>query len=246
MSSDRPIDSVIQKILAAAETHTNSPTKRSVSSSNYTSKPIPEFDEVLFRLGEQWRSNPDRPSPSQESLDYWSNLIDEWAEDPTMPLLIRKGGELGIQFAHETHRIYAHTDNSSAQWSFCGAFHGHRPTLKDVRSQLRNGQLPTFQVRKATIRKKIESGEAIHVGGVLNDCIYGDTNRFHDGSANKLCHIVGIGLNTRTPIGRIDLPTLKQHMRYFLDPKNMFVIPKAYSGLGECPAFIDGYLNGAP
>lgn len=244
MSSELPFENMIERLLARAKERGGAPRRRSISSSDYRSKPIPEFDEALFQLGQQWRMNPDRPTPSQESLDYWSGLIEEWVEDPTMPLLIRKNGELGIQFAHESNRIYAHTDNSTAQWSFCGAFHGHRPTLDDVRNQLSSGQLPTFQVRKAEIRKKIESGQAISLGGLLNNCIYGDTNRFHDGSANKLCHIVGIGLNSRTHLGRIDLPTLKRHMRNFLDPANLFVIPKAYSGLGECPAFIEGFLNG--
>ncbi len=244
MSTDLPKESLIERLLQKAEQRANAVRQRPNSSSSFDSRPISEFDESLYRLGQQWRTHPDRPTPSQESLDYWSNLIGEWVKDPTMPLLIRKGGNLGIQFAHETNRIYTQADNSPAQWSFCGAFHGHRPTLDDIRAQFSQGELPTSQVRKAVIRKMIESGQALPLGGMLNQCVYGDTNRFHDGTANKLCHIVAIGLNTRTEVGRIEVTTLQRHMRQFLDPKNMFVIPKAYSGLGECPAFLEGFLNG--
>lgn len=55
----------------------------------------------------------------------------------------------------------------------------------------------------------------------------------------KLCHIESIGLNTNTPIIDLDIEVIKEHFRKYVNPKNMFVLPKEIGDLGEIEAFIE-------
>ncbi len=55
----------------------------------------------------------------------------------------------------------------------------------------------------------------------------------------KLAHIEPIGLKKRQPLNERDIEDLKQHFIKFLDPSNMFLIPKNWSGIAEAEEIVE-------
>jgi len=55
----------------------------------------------------------------------------------------------------------------------------------------------------------------------------------------KLCHIDDIGLSTRTPVSELPIESLVRHFTLFMKPSNHFVVPLAWSGLGEVREVIE-------
>jgi len=49
----------------------------------------------------------------------------------------------------------------------------------------------------------------------------------------KLAHIEPVGLHTNKPISEIEIEKLETHFKKYLDPSNMFVVPKMWSGVAE-------------
>lgn len=59
----------------------------------------------------------------------------------------------------------------------------------------------------------------------------------------KVCHIVRVGLNDKTPVTSIAIETLTKHLCAFLNPCNIFLVPKVYGSLGELPEFIEAFCE---
>ena len=55
----------------------------------------------------------------------------------------------------------------------------------------------------------------------------------------KLAHIEPIGLKSRHPLKDRDIKELENHFMKFLDPSNMFVVPKKWAGIAEAEESID-------
>lgn len=55
----------------------------------------------------------------------------------------------------------------------------------------------------------------------------------------KLCHIEPIGFNTNTAIMDLEISDIKDHFRNYVNPNNMFVLPKEIGYLGEIDVFIE-------
>ena len=55
----------------------------------------------------------------------------------------------------------------------------------------------------------------------------------------KLCHIQPVGFNTNTSIEDLDISEIKEHFRKYVNPNNMFVLPKEIGYLGEIDVFIE-------
>jgi hypothetical protein len=204
-------------------------------------KQVPIFDAPLRLLGSYWALDPARPRPEQNALDHWSALVDEWIAEPSLPLLVRKGGDRGVLRTHASGRTFTCCDNSPAHWAFMGAIQGELPCLADVAEQLRNGELPTTFARARREAGLLNNGECEPCGGFLAKSRYGQVNRFPDGSQYKLCHIKSVGIGARGEVQDLDIQSLKRHMRLLLDPANMMVVPLEYSGVGECRAFLDAF-----
>lgn len=45
----------------------------------------------IKEFGQLWKSSANRINASIDVLNSWNTLISEWAEDESMPLIIRKG-----------------------------------------------------------------------------------------------------------------------------------------------------------
>ena len=55
----------------------------------------------------------------------------------------------------------------------------------------------------------------------------------------KLCHIQPVGFNTNTSIEGLEISDIENHFRKYLNPNNMFVLPKEIGYLGEIDVFIE-------
>jgi hypothetical protein len=53
----------------------------------------------------------------------------------------------------------------------------------------------------------------------------------------KLAHVDGVGLATTVPLTDLGETQLCGHFLKLMSPRNMFVVPTKYSGLGELPEF---------
>ena len=222
-----------------------SPTKKSVSnskkpssSSKFEKEELVEFESALVALGQSWKNNPERPKPRQQSVDYWSDLIHLWSEDSSLPILVRKGSLRALKKFHRNGRTVISCDNSPAHWAFLGCFGDFTPTLEDIEHQLESGQLPITMARNRAEKALIEAGDFEPIGGYINKSIYGQVNRFPNNKQYKLCHLDRVGINVRGEAETLEEEVLKSHMKRFLDPTNMIIVPIRYSGIGECESFL--------
>ena len=55
----------------------------------------------------------------------------------------------------------------------------------------------------------------------------------------KLCHIQPVGFNTHTSIEDLEISDIEDHFRKYVNPNNMFVLPKEIGYLGEIDVFIE-------
>lgn len=58
----------------------------------------------IKELGQLWKSSENHVNGSIDVLNSWDTLISEWAEDESMPLIIRKGSSRGQEFTHPSGR----------------------------------------------------------------------------------------------------------------------------------------------
>jgi len=122
------------------------------------------------------------------------------------------------------------TDNSVAQWCFALAYEGTVPSLQDIDERRGADKIPIAYALKRTEREQAKY--KCTIGKVLkpsiNDCGW------------RACHIKHVGiLPKRTPIPEISIDCLKEHFVRFLSPSNIFLVPKAWAGLGELPEMLE-------
>src|SRR6185437_11873946 len=123
-----------------------------------------------------------------------------WASDVTLPLLIRKQGKgRGESRVLRNSRELVQTDNSPAQWAFCQARDGKKPSIHEVRQMMEEKRIPCSFV-------KLQS-----CGIALNQ------------EGWKLCHIDAVGLKTRTAIEDLPVEKLQTHFSLLMNPRNHFV-----------------------
>lgn len=68
----------------------------------------------IKELGQLWKSSENHVNVSIDVLNSWDTLISEWAEDESMPLIIRKGSSRGQEFTHPSGRKVIISDNTFA------------------------------------------------------------------------------------------------------------------------------------
>lgn len=197
----------------------------------------PKSQCAIRELAIDWRDSPMRPRLSEEVVQHWDRLIEEWVNEPTVPLLIRKGGNRGELFYHNIGRPLVIVDNSPANWCFASALLGRCPTLPEIHKALENHDIPV-----AMIFKKEELPFATYRGSLGRT---GDIPNLNS-LGWKVCHINSVGLNNRTSAAATPISSLIQQTRAFLNPRNMFLVPKIYGGLGELPEFLHVFLLAAP
>lgn len=194
-------------------------------------EPLPHgLDEELKKIASLWANHCDRPRLSPIAAAHWDKVITEWANDPTLPLLIRKsqkGVARGEVIIHESGRALVLTDNSPANWSYISAISGEQPSLSDIHLELTQDLIPIAMVvdREMKAHSKYK-------------CC-----RVNAASPNslgwKVCHKKKVGLGGRGKLEIRPLELLKDHFIRFLSPSNIFLVPKALGGLGEVEHFIE-------
>ena len=184
---------------------------------------------LVAEFGRLWAQSPIRPTLEASVLVYWSKLLNEWVEDKTLPLLIRKASsDRGSIIIHdESGREIVQCDNSPAHWAYMKASRGEMPTLDDIRTLFRYDRLPVVMIQKA----KVEDVRR------LRHTLTKDLNVNLLGW--KLAHIDPVGLKTRTPIAKIRIAELEGKFINLMSPQNMFVVPKVWYGIAETKAVID-------
>lgn len=88
-----------------------------------------DFVEAVIRdkikeLGRLWKSSENHMNVSIDVLNSWDTLISEWAEDESMPLIIRKGSSRGQEFPHPSGRKVIISDNTFAIWVYRNVLDG--------------------------------------------------------------------------------------------------------------------------
>lgn len=188
-----------------------------------------DIAKLIYGLGNIWSGNEVCPQINVEIKSRWDELLREWMDDLSVPLLIRKSSYVkGSVVVHSTDRKIVPTDNSPAQWACHLALQGIVPEISDVRDFFEKDTLPVALANKKQEKEKRT---------------YHCTLRKFSTAGWKLCHITPVGLNTRTPLSNIDISSLKNAFFNLLSPSNYFLLPKRWGGLGEVPEFIEGYQH---
>ena len=177
-----------------------------------------------------WFADPDRPRLDEAVLERWSQLLDEWCEAPDLPLLIRKARDnRGHLIAHNSGRSYVPADNSPAHWSTALAHAGMCPSIDEVREMFLNDKIPVAMVIKSAERVASK---------------YRCTRQAVPGPNQlgwKVAHINEVGLGYTQSIDSLPWNVIAAHFKRFLDPANMFLVPKAYGGVAETPEFLEAF-----
>lgn len=187
------------------------------------------FDEAIRRMAEAWRNSSERPHATAEVLSQWDELLDAWIQNADLPLLLRVSkGSRGEVLHHVSGRQLVCTDNAPANWALSSALHGRTPVEDDIGRGLGTGQIPIAFALKAAERAAAR---------------YKGTQRTKMDPPNlnslgwTICHVIDVGLKERTAVTALPLERLVRHFRLFMHPRNMFVMPKRYAGIGETPIF---------
>ena len=199
------------------------------SSSKQSKKSIPTKDLVgeeirikIKEIGTLWRNSPNNPQIDAEILKNWNNLIEEWIADKEMPLIIRKEtSKRGQSFMHPSGREIIISDNTAAIWAYSNVLDGTVFTLSQIKNLLSQNELPMVFIVTKEIKDKAKYTKPS-----------GDFDW-------KLCHIQPVGFNTNTSIEGLEISDIENHFRKYLNPNNMFVLPKEIGYLGEIDVFIE-------
>jgi len=190
-----------------------------------------ELRQKMQELGRLWAESSERLRLSSEMKKHWDALIEAWVADLEVPLAVRKMGS-GVRGGVVIHggsgRELVLADNSPAQWAFSCALQGCRYSIEDIKSQIKSDKIPfTFATKRA-------ERSAVKYKATLSTC---DVNLNSQGW--KLCHIVPVGLKSRTLVQDLSVGQLENHFRLLLKPSNHFLVPKCWAGLGEIPEVIN-------
>jgi hypothetical protein len=179
----------------------------------------------LELLARAWATSPIRPHLLPQVVEAWDRVISEWADDDSLPLLVRKAnGNRGHAMSHESGRIVVPVDNTSAQWVFRCAADDIVWSLDDVRNRF--GEIPVAQALNTR-------------NGEKSGATYFSCNSKKKGTSAmgwRLAHIDPVGLHSQWQ--DCSLEELKVHFSLLMSPSNMFVVPMSLAGLAEVPEVI--------
>ena len=209
------------------DNNTNKQTPKNVHKTSIPQKDIVGDDirQKIKEIGILWRNTPHNPLIDSEVVKKWDNLIEEWVADETMPLIIRKEtSKRGQAFSHPCGREIIISDNTVAIWVLSNVLKGKVFTLSDIKKLLQDNELP--MVFMATKEIKVKAKYTKPLGS------YALSNW-------KVCHIHPVGFNTNASIEDLEISDIENHFRKYVNPNNMFLLPKEIGYLGEIDVFIE-------
>lgn len=184
-----------------------------------------EIRMKIKEIGILWRNSPNNPLIDDEVLVNWNNLIEEWIADKDMPLIIRKEtNKRGQSFVHPCGREIIVSDNTVAIWVYNNVLKGIVFTLSQIKDLLSQNELPVVFMATKEIKANAKYTKPLGSYALPNW---------------KLCHIQPVGFNTNTSIEYLEISDIEDHFRKYVNPNNMFVLPKEIGYLGEIDVFIE-------
>jgi hypothetical protein len=187
-----------------------------------------DLSAKLGEVGYLWASSECRPRVKPEINRCWDQLVDNWAADLELPLVVRKSGRVrGGVTRHSKGRYIIFADNSPAQWAFMRAFQGECYTLDQIRALLGDDKIPFAYVRKRHEESQVKYKATLAARDNVNNCKW------------KLCHIDGVGLRSSASIEDFPPEKLVAHFQRLLKPSNHFLVPLSWGGLGELTEVIE-------
>lgn len=195
------------------------------SNSEFISKLI----ETTYLLSQSLQS----VKPCSESERYWTELIKNWSIDKTLPLYIRKFNTdfpRGSELRHDSGRLIIPCDNWVAHWSYSMCFNKNYLTLDNIKKLISEDRIPIAMILKGKEKTSKYQRTKLEIDNP-------------NAKGWKIAHKLGIGLNSRKSIQNLDIELLKEHFINFLNPANMFLIPKKYSGFAELDEVLTIFKN---
>ena len=183
-----------------------------------------DITEMIKELGRKWNELRPKFDPKIES--DWDEVIDKWATESDMPLIIRKSsGARGSEVVHSSGRRIIISDNSPAQWVCYLAMSGEVKSVSEIRQALLDDKVPISFAIKKEDKSKIAYRQTLK-----------------DYSINKLgwklCHKDPVGIGNNEDPKTMNIDTVIDLFKKLMKPSNFFLIPKKLGGLGELEEFI--------
>ena len=181
----------------------------------------------VLNLAAGWARSRQRPRVLPAVLDAWDELIEAWLSDHALPIYLRRARDpRGKRVSLPGGRSVVAVDNSPPQWAYALALNRICPTLEEISTLQERDQVPVAMVFKKS-EKEVATYKCPGGRDTLNS------------NGWKLCHIEPVGLHSRKDTGDLPVKTIEDHFRKLMSPRNMFVVPKVLSGLGELPEMFD-------
>ena len=210
------------QFLISSQSSTFKPSERRMPTKDLVGE---EIRMKIKELGTLWHNSPNNPQIEVDVLENWNNLIEEWIADKDMPLIIRKEtNKRGQSFVHPCGREIIVSDNTVAIWVYSNVLKGTVFTLSQIKELLSQKELPVVFMATKEIKAKAKYTKPLG-SNALSDW--------------KLCHIQPVGFNTNTSIEDLEISDIEDHFRKYVNPNNMFVLPKEIGYLGEIDVFIE-------
>jgi hypothetical protein len=189
---------------------------------------VSDIDNLIIATADSWGNSMLRPKLALNTALHWDRMIEEWMNDETLPIYVRKmSRNRGQKIKHNSGRILVPADNSPANWSFSSAFSDLRPTLAEIKVLIENDEIPV-----AMAMSRLER-QAAHFRCTRSSVR--NPNQLNW----KVCHKRPFALQAHGEITEMPISIIQRHFRYFISPLNLFLIPKKMSGLGEVPLFLE-------
>ena len=184
-----------------------------------------EIREKIREIGVLWHTSEHNPSIDEQVLLNWDRVLQEWIQDDTMPLIVRKEtNRKGQSFIHSCGREVIISDNTFAIWVYGRVMKGEVYTLPELKEMLYRNEIPMVFMKTNDVKEKAKYTKPLGPYSLPEW---------------KLCHIEPIGFNTNKSIEDLDVDSIKEHFMKYANPNNMFVLPKEIGDLGEISIFID-------
>ena len=209
------------------DNNTNKQTPKNAQKTSIPQKDIVGDDirQKIKEIGILWRNSPHNPLIDSEVVKKWENLIEEWVADETMPLIIRKEtSKRGQAFNHPCGREIIVSDNTVAIWVLSNVLKSKVFTLSDIKELLQDSELPMVFMATKEIKAKAKYTKSLGSYALSNW---------------KVCHIQPVGFNTNASIEELEISDIENHFRKYVNPNNMFLLPKEIGYLGEIDVFIE-------
>ncbi|WP_050983954.1 hypothetical protein, partial [Treponema sp. JC4] len=184
-----------------------------------------EIRNKIREIGKIWYNSPTKTKISENSVNHWYNIINEWTKDETLPLVVRKETKRrGEATIHPCGREIIFSDNSFATWVICKVITNKLYSLQEIKSMLLHDEIPFMFISTKALKEKAKYKKAL-----------GE----NETTGWTLCHKEAIGFNKKDKIEEINIETIKQHFFKYANPKNMFLLPREIGFLGELKEFIE-------